>query len=408
MPVQFFTILGSTRLSRRPETVMHAAVEIARSGLAALLVHPGRSAATIAALLAALVPYLVGLGLSKGIEKQAIQSARFGADLYVTSHSLGRETPVPLAVALDLRRLDGVSELVPRIVGEVVLGKEQFRAVLVGVPVERFPSALHCVRGKLYGPGPRNQLVIGTELARRLNLDVASLIPPFYHSSEGDRISEIVGVFESDVPIWEANLIVTSFDTATTIFDQRGLATDLLVYCRPGYQQTVRSGILRASPSLSVTTREDLLALLPQGLLHREGVFNLLFVVVFVVAILVVLVTSGFGLAERRREVGILKAVGWQTDQVLFRCLVESLALSVAASALAVIGAFVWLKVFNGYGVASVFLAGAGLAPSFRVPFRIVPVPVLLAFVLALVVVLTGSLYSTWRAAVTPPREAMR
>jgi hypothetical protein len=42
------------------------------------------------------------------------------------------------------------------------------------------------------------------------------------------------------------------------------------------------------------------------------------------------------------------------------------------------------------------------------VPFRLVPVPVLLAFLIALVVVMTGSLWSTWRAATTPPREAMR
>jgi ABC-type lipoprotein release transport system permease subunit len=70
--------------------------------------------------------------------------------------------------------------------------------------------------------------------------------------------------------------------------------------------------------------------------------------------------------------------------------------------------AWVWLRVFNGYGVAGLFLAGVDAVPDGPIPFRLAPVPVLLAFVLSLVVVLTGTLYSSWRAATTAPREAMR
>ena len=82
-----------------------------------------------------------------------------------------------------------------------------------------------------------------------------------------------------------------------------------------------------------MVAREDLLALLPRGLLHREGIFNLLFLLAFVVGILVLLVTSGLGLTERRREIGILKATGWQTDEVLLRSLAESFCLSLAGPA---------------------------------------------------------------------------
>src|SRR5262249_6375071 len=161
---------------------------------------------------------------------------------------------------------------------------------------------------------------------RRLRLRVGDLLPPFYYNPQGERLSKVVGVFKSDVSLWQANLILTSFDTAAAIFNQRGLATDLLVSCRPGYQEQVRSAILRPlTPRRAgaggqvrprVTSREDLRALLPSGLLHREGIFNLHFLLAFVVGILVVLATSGVGLSERRREIGILKATGWQTDEI--------------------------------------------------------------------------------------------
>src|SRR5262249_10235189 len=76
-----------------------------------------------------------------------------------------------------------------------------------------------------------------------------------------------------------------------------------------------------------VVAREDVAELLSGGVRQREGVFTLLFALALAVAILAILVTSGFGLSERRREVGILKATGWQTDQLLLRSLVESLVL---------------------------------------------------------------------------------
>ena len=398
---------------------MRPFLDLCQTGLAAVLLYPLRSAVTVAAVVAVLVPYLVGLGMSQGIEAEAEASAQFGADLYVSGTQFGRTVPIPLEAAATVRRLDGVTEVVPRIVGAVVLGKEREHAVLVGLPPEHFPAWADAVEGELPRPGTGpNELVIGTTLARRLNLKVGSVVPPFYRNDRGERLSRVVGVFKADCPLWQANLILTTFDTAAAVFDQAGLATDLLVTCRPGSQGPV-SRALEQGPTFTgpdsrgairprVTAREDLLALLPRGLLHREGVFNLLFLLAFVVGTLVVLVTSGLGLAERRREIGILKATGWQTDKILLRSLVESLALSLAGASVSILLAWGWLRLLNGYGIAGVFLAGVDAAPDFPVPFRLTPVPALLAFVLSLVVILTGTLYSSWRAATVPPREAMR
>jgi ABC-type antimicrobial peptide transport system permease subunit len=229
-------------------------------------------------------------------------------------------------------------------------------------------------------------------------------------------VSEVVGIFRSDVSPWQSRLIVTSIETASRIFDQNGLATDVLVFCRPGYEQRVRTAILRDiaigaatnGPRPQVTSREDAADVLNQEPARREGVGTLLSVDAFAVAILVVLVTSGLGMAERRREVGILKATGWQTDELLLRSLTESLLLGVLAGSLAVLIAYIWLMGFNGYGIAGVFLPGVDRSPGFHVPFRLMPVPALVAVVVSLVIVASGSLYATWRTATTPPREAMR
>lgn len=218
------------------------------------------------------------------------------------------------------------------------------------------------------------------------------------------------------MPLWQANLMLTTLETASQVFDQPDQVTCLLVSCRPGYSDQIKTAILRM-PALDsaqgtiryrVASKHELASLLPSGWLHREGIFHLHFVLAFAAAILAVLVTSGAGLSERRREIGILKATGWQTDEILLRGVVESVLLCLVAASASIVVAFVWLKWLNGLWIASVFLSGVDAVPGFKIPFRLVPVPVLLAFVISAIVVLSGTLYPTWRAAIVPPRDAMR
>jgi len=385
---------------------------IAQTGVASLALHPLRNLVTAIAVTVLLLPFLAGLAIAQGIEEQAEASIRFGSDLYVTREEFGRNAPIPLAALDAIRPLEGVTKVVPRIVGAMTLGKDDEPVVVVGMPVSEFPAEVRCIQGRLPRPGKPNEFVIGTELARRLNLKLGSRILPFYHNDRGESISVIVGVFEADAPIWQARLILTPFETAADLFNESGRATDLLVWCRPRYEEQLRSAIRHAIVSSRVrpriTTRGELEALLPRDLLHRAGIFNLHFVLVFTVGILVVLVTSGIGLSERRREIGILKATGWQTDEVLLRAFVESSLLSLAGVSLALVLAGIWLKVLNGYGIAGLFLTGADLSPAFAVPSRLTPVPALLGFVLSFALVTSGTLYSSWRAASATTLEAMR
>jgi ABC-type lipoprotein release transport system permease subunit len=393
-------------------------LEIAGTGLVAVIRSPLRSLVILGCLVSVLLPFLTGLGLSKGIQQQAEASVRFGADLYVTGTRIGRSVPVSVQAIKKIQQIEGVADVVPRIVGGIVLGTNRENAVVVGIPFEKFPPSITCVEGSLSNGSNMNELVVGTELARRLHLTVGTLIPPFYHSSQGERVSKVVGIFKSEVSIWQSNLIFTSFDTASSIFNQQGMATDLLVYCRPGYAPAVGAAIRRSLvlPSqekeeglrFEVTTREDLAKLLPSGILHREGIFNLHFVLAFALGIPLVLVASGLGLSERRREIGILKATGWQTDEILLRGAVENFILGLSGASVAILLAYIWLSWLNGWWIASIFLAGVDMTPSFKVPFRLTPVPALLSFLISFVVVMSGTLYTSWRAATVPPMEAMR
>ena len=392
-------------------------LEIGRTGLTAMLLHPWRSVATTVCVVAVLAPYLTGLGISGGLSRQTEESLRLGADLYVTGRQFGRAVPLPLDAVKKIVAIPGVAEVVPRIVGPIVLGQERHSAVVVGLAPGKLTDVTQCIEGRVFREGGANELVVGSALAARLKLKVGSRLPPFYHNRRGERVSQVVGIFTPEAPLWQANLICTSFDTAATLFDQQALATEVLVYCRAGEREQVAGSIRRKvewsngdGPTLGVrvSSRDDFQSLWSSAAMHRDGVFHLHCVLACSVAVLAVFVTSGFGSTERRREVGILKAIGWQTDEILLRGTVESLLLALAGASLSVLLVWGWLRGFNGYGIAGLFLPGLDVRPGVHVPFRLVPVPVLLSVLLSWVVVTSGSLFATWRTATTPPAEAMR
>jgi len=76
-----------------------------------------------------LVPYATGTALSNGIRWEAQHSIDLGADLYISGRRFGRPMPLPLDAATSIEAVDGVVMVVPRIVGEVVLGKDHIQAV---------------------------------------------------------------------------------------------------------------------------------------------------------------------------------------------------------------------------------------------------------------------------------------
>lgn len=393
---------------------------LARSGAVAVWLHPTRSAVTVVAVVAILVPFVASQALLEGLAADGRRAVAFGPDLVVDGVRLGRPAPVPLSSIESVAAIPGVRSVTPRLVGEIRLGRDDEPVILLGLPPERLtlPPGLALVEGRLPSPGASFEWVVGADLARRLALQVGSKVPPFYRNDAGERVTTVVGVFRGDVPIWSGRLVLATYATVEAVFAQQGLATSLLVDVEAGEAEPVRRAIRRL-PSLGppdafgpvrprVLTRDDAAALLPGQALAREGVVTLLWMLAFAVGLPVVLVTSGAGLSDRRRETALLKAVGWRTDEALARAFVESVLLAVAAAAAAVLLAALWIGPLRAAGLGAALVPGVDADPAVRLPARLHPTLALLALSISFVLVTVGSLVSTWRAASTPPAEVLR
>jgi ABC-type lipoprotein release transport system permease subunit len=354
-------------------------------------------------LVGVLLPYITAMAVSEGVRQQAEISVAAGADIYVASEMYGRNGPVPLALVPEIEKLSGVVKVVPRIVGRTYLGEEL--AVVVGIDIDDDIAVSE--GSKINGSG---HALFGEVLARRLGLEVGT---EFRFPTNPGLPFTVAGILDPQLSIWSTAMVIIPFGDAEKVFKLPGQASELLIYCRPGTdvhiseQLTMMIKPWDQLPPLRVQTRKIVSNYLERGFASQAGTFAMFYVTVFALAIPALLILSGLGRGVRRREIGIMKATGWQTLEILEMIFFENLLLALAGSLLPIILAVAWLKIGNGIGIAPLFISGSGWLPDFPVPSRFLPLPALLSFVFGFLLTMTGTIIPTWRAAVTSPMTTM-
>lgn len=363
-----------------------------------------RTLVMIFSLAAILFPFLTALSISEGIKLQSKISVDEGADFYVSGDSAGSAAPLPLSNIDRFRKIAEIERIVPRIVGRAYL--EDRTVAIVGMPGGVVPDSILIEGGRPIKN--KGEVVVGSTLSNRYGLHPGA---QFYMPINKWKRLTVVGVFSSKCSIWSSSLIYMSLDDAGELFRMRGMVTDFLIYAKPKQSPVVSIYLQNENQEdspIKIQSRELVNSFFQKGFESRAGVFTVFYLAAFALAIPLIFILTGLGWTERRREIGTLKAVGWQILDVMQVALWENIYVSVLSACLALAVAFVWIHAFNGFLVAQFFIGEPGLMPAFPVPARFVPTPTFLAFLLALVLTMTGSLYNTWRMAATLPAETMR
>lgn len=370
-----------------------AAENVARNGL-------GYAVAALLLVLA-LTLLISGVAVSEGLKRDALGSVEAGADLYCTWDTFGRDSAVPAAEVARLAALPGVVRAMPRIVGRIGMGREV--ALLVGVPLAQLEAEPLPLQGTL--PRSEAELVVGCELARSLGLKPGSHVGL---DAAVVRIFTVSGVIDGSCALWSAKAVLVDLDEAQIVFGERERVSDVCLWVRAGSQDQVADAVRRLDPRFRVQTRSLVQGYVERGMTLRAGVFTLLFALALACAIASFAVVSWLGRTPRRREIALLKTMGWTPGDVLAMVVFENLLVSAFAAGLSLLLALVWIRVLGAPLIAPFFLPDLPLFPEIRVPARFTPMPALLAAVFSLAVTMSGSVLATWRTAVARPAEALQ
>lgn len=369
-----------------------------------------RSVSIVASLSIAIMVLGAVAFLADGLEKEAELSATFAPDITVQCLQAGRQVTIPMSCGETISRVPG-AKVVPRVWGYIYYHNRIY--TVMGIEPDKMPVPeeinLALASGRFLRGNDEKAAVVGDWLAKAFGLKVGDVLVLYDQSMKPFNFT-VVGIFSMDIRLYTADLILIHIRDASVFFEiEEGFATDLCVYLASREQAIdVARQILKVFPNMRVLTREALKEALLAAYGARSGFVSVIWYIMLISAMLVAWNHASTVSAEARREVGILKALGFSTGDILEIRLMEAVILGVLSASIGVFLGIVY-DFYLGAPILKEFMLGwAAVYPEFPLPFTLKLSTTATLYAVAVFPLLVGSVFPAWASAITEADTAIR
>jgi ABC-type lipoprotein release transport system permease subunit len=376
--------------------------------LGALRRRAGRNASIVVGMALVVGLFASVLFLTDGLRREFALGVEGAPDLTVQALAGGRPALVASTTLRELASRRGVRSVEPRVWGYLYVSSLEANLTVVGTRRGAHGDGARPSRVEGRLPAASQEMAIGAALARELGLRVGDRMA--FPRPGGFHLLEVVGVFRAESGLRTADLLLTPEDDARILLGvPEGMATDIAIHLGNPDEAAVVSALVRdALPSARVLEKRLLRRTYELTFDERGGLVAAMGLPALV-ALLLLAWERLTGLSEgERREIGILKAIGWETGDVLTARVMESALLAFAGTAIGLTLAYVFVFVAEAPGLRDALFGWSALYPRFRLTPAVDAAQVLTLLGTVVVPYVAVSLIPAFRAATLDPDRAMR
>lgn len=337
------------------------------------------------------------------------------ASLIFFIHALKREAALILKDAPDMvvqRLVAGRHDLIPAdYAGKIgsIRGVRGVTPRLWGYYYDPAFGANYTIMAPQENRVPQDNIVIGSGVARIRKAKPRELIA-FRAFDRTPLLLMIQRILPYESELVAADLILMSEPDFQSMFNlPKGYATDLAVtVANPSELVTIATKIADQLPDTRPILKSEIMRTYDSIFDWRGGMM----VVILAAALLSFIIFAwdkATGLsAEERREIGILKSIGWETSDVLLLKFWEGTVISISAFLSGVLLAYCHVFFFSASLFAHALKGWSVLYPQFRLTPAIDPFQLSVLFSLSVLPYTVATIVPAWLAASTDPDAAMR
>lgn len=365
--------------------------------LAALARRKGKNIALV--LVFSLVVFLLASAMffASALRREATAALSGAPELMVQQLQLGRQTMVPEAAIAAVKSIRGVQKVEGRLWGYYY---DRISGANYTVMVPTDPE---------FTPAP-GEVIVGEGVPRARGLKWEGA-PLFFSRTVGDlQRFNIARTFGTDSSLVSADLVLMNAADFRAFFHvPEGMFTDLAVSIRNSREiGTIIEKAQVALPDARFVTREDVARTYQKLFDWREGVLvALVGVAMLAFAIFAAEKASGLS-AEEAREIGVLKAIGWDTRDVIAMKLWEGGMISLGAFLLGTVLAYAHVFLAGAPLFAPVLKGWSVIYPEFRLAPALDGLQLVTLLLLTTLPYAAATLVPIWRAASADPDQVMR
>jgi len=345
------------------------------------------------------------LFLTHSLKKEALAVLSNAPELIIQKVSGGRHDLIPTDYINKIQEIYGVGRIIPRYWGYYYDAVADGNYTLIGV--DKGIQRLNFLNGRM--PDKRGECAIGKGISDARTTTTGENI--YLFNSKGRVLTfQVVGVFTSESAMLTNDLIALDKDDIVELFGmQADMATDIVVEVFNELEVPFVAGkIKEILPDTRPIMRSEIIRTYETLFNWRSGmVFTMFLGALLAFCILVWDKATGLR-ADERLEIGILKAIGWETSDIIEMKLWEGFVISFTAVLTGLIIAYIHVFFFGASFFTPVLKGWSVLFPSFRLTPRVDLYQIFAVMFLTVVPYIASTIIPSWKAAITEPDIVMR
>lgn len=326
-------------------------------------------------------------------------------DLIVQRVMGGRHELIPKDYADKISSIRGVREVKPRYWGYYYDALVEANFTIMGAGGNG--GELDLVEGRL--PENEFECVVGAGVAAIRGADYSGELILIDSQNIG-RLFEVSGIFEAESSLLTNDLVILTDKAVIDFFGYpQGKATDLAIAVGNSREiSTIATKIKKMFPDTRPIAKSELSRTYDMVFNWRSGMMLSVFCAA-IIALCIMAWDKATGIsAEEKQEIGVLKAIGWDTGDVLVLKFWEGVIVSCTAFISGLLLSYVHIFYLDAFVLATILKGWSTLFPTFDLIPRISVMHILTMFFLTVVPYIASTVLPTWKTAVTDPESVMR
>jgi lipoprotein-releasing system permease protein len=366
-------------------------------------------------LVFALVIFLLGSFqmLTGALTQSADVVLQHTPEITIQKMSAGRQEAIPLTYIEKLHSIFGIRAIIPRVWGYYFDESSLANFTVMALDSTSMPNGKELDLTLSYGHFPKltepGTVVLGGSVQKVLELGQRHFFSLF-RPDLSLKSFEVVGLFSDQTDLLTNDLIVMNIEDARDLFGiAPSMVTDLCVYvANPAEIDTIAKKIARLLPDTRVLTKSQIEKTYQVVFSWRSG-FASICLLTALIAFTILAWDKASGLSpEEKREIGILKILGWETADILAVRFWESTLVSLLAFLTGCTAAYMHVAFLDASLLKPVLVGWSVIHPPFKLLPSIKLADLLLIFSFSVLPYLGATVIPAWRCATVPPDSAIR
>jgi ABC-type lipoprotein release transport system permease subunit len=349
--------------------------------------------------------------LSYSLKREAHVVLKDLPEIVVQKMRAGRHELIPIKLMKEILELPGVSGVEPRYWGYYYDSGAKANYTVIGISDTKSLVENRLLIGRMPSPEEKNSAAIGSGVSetRIIKKDIGSTL--YLQNADGKWMDfNIVGIFESKSDLLTADLIVINEKDFKTLFNiPDGMATDLAVHVDNESEiSIIAKKIKKRFPDSRPLLRDEIIRTYDAVFGWRSGLTITLFAGALA-AFIILAWDKATGLsAEEKQEIGILKAIGWETSDIIGMKFYEGLVISLTSFMVGLILGYIHIFFIGASLLAPALKGWSVIYPDFRLTPFIDFYQIAILMAITVIPYIASTIIPSWKAAITDPDTVMR